>query len=65
MPYAPTLKDERDSEDRSAIPFSERRAVGDSFVIHFYLGIFVGRMQYAPTLKDEGIPEDRSTIPFS
>ena len=65
MPHAPTLSDEGIREDRLAILFSERGAVGDPFVIHFYWGIFVGRMPYAPTLTDEWIPEDRSAIPFS
>ena len=65
MPYAPTLSDEGIPEDQSAILFSERRAAGDPFVIHFHLGIFVGRMPYTPTLTDERGSEIQSAIPFS
>ena len=45
--------------------FIRWRAVGDPFIIHFYLGMFGGRMRYAPTLTDEWMPEDRLAIPFS
>ena len=30
------------------------KGTGDPFVLHFHLGIVVGRMQYAPTSTDEG-----------
>ena len=65
MLYAPTLMDEGIRRIYWQSHFPNERTAGDSFLIHFYLGIFVGRMPYAPTLSDEGIPEDQSAILFS
>ena len=54
MRYAPTLTKERNSDNRSVIPFSLRRSAGDSSAIHPLPGVFGERIQYAPTLTDEG-----------
>ena len=64
LPRVSHSLDERPSVFDACFLFIRWRTVGDPFVIHFYLGIFVGRMPYAPTLSDEGIREDRLAILF-
>ena len=65
MRYAPTLTDERNSENRLAIQLFQRKITGDSFAIHPPPGMFCGRMRYVSTLTDERDSENRLVVRLS